>query len=451
MLIEQAIFKSTQTDRADGYQLACCSPGLGAADAAELNIWGPSHDSLLERDGERSSTNFFRLASGFYCVSRTVVAGAEYSGRGEVVCTQFLVVPPELMACFANNPFAVLRAATASGSLRVHDRLPKSLEPLSLGGRASVVDLALLAQLARDPGPRVMATLAHAVLANERLAISSHTPIDRLIAGLFSLLPIACRGDVSFSTGLKFSLSRPWHLAAAIGSDRASCRTLEQNGYAMLNLDEVKANGAEPLSAWPACVEQLLASGKLSILASELEKQRPFFDRSQLDELSRQVQARLAGASSRPAVVAPRPDGEPLETVGDPTVEPTKRATEQRADGAHLRRHAILETVKNRTTKSTVEELVASLAGQPAEVLEMLERIDDLVFAGIDGDDRALTELQVLWPTVADELDAGLVEQSREQYLRCALAIWNDCVEGQIRRPERAVAAIDVLCVLFED
>ncbi len=451
MLIEQAIFTSTQTDRADGYQLACCSPGLAAADATELNIWGPSHDSLLERDGERSSSNFFRLASGSYCVSRSVVAGAEYSGRGEVVSTQFLVVPPELMVRFANNPFAVLRAATASGSLHVHDRLPKSLEPLSLGGRAAVVDLALLAQLARDPGPRAMATLVHAALANERLAIASHTPIDRLMAGLFSLLPAECRGDVSFSTGLKFSPSRPLHLAPAAANDRASCHALEKNGYVLLNLDEVKANGAEPLSAWPACVEQLLARGKLSILASELEKQRPLFDGSQLDDLSRQVEARLTGGASRPAVVAPRPAGASVEPAGDLAPELMKRAIGQRADGAHLRRHAILESVKNRTTKSTVEELVASLAGQPAEVLEMLERIDDLVFAGIDGDDRALTELQVLWPTVADELDAGLVEQSREQYLRCALAIWNDCVAGQIRRPERAVAAIDVLCVLFED
>ena len=81
----------------------------------------------------------------------------------------------------------------------------------------------------------------------------------------------------------------------------------------------------------------------------------------------------------------------------------------------------------------------------------MLERIDDLVFTAIDGDDRSLGELQVLWPMVAAELNEDLVEQSREQYLRCALSIWTECVEGEVRRPERAVAAIDVLCVLFED
>jgi len=72
------------------------------------------------------------------------------------------------------------------------------------------------------------------------------------------------------------------------------------------------------------------------------------------------------------------------------------------------------------------------------------------VFAAISGDNCALAELEVLWPTVASELDASLVEQSREQYLRCALSICSDSVQGEMRRPQRAAAAIDVLCVLFD-
>ena len=107
--------------------------------------------------------------------------------------------------------------------------------------------------------------------------------------------------------------------------------------------------------------------------------------------------------------------------------------------------------VENYVPRSTIDDLARSLADQPPHILEMLERIDDLVFAAISGDSTALGELEVLWPTVAGDLDPVLVEQSREQYLRCALSIWNECVDGQIRRPERAVAAIDVLCVLFEE
>ena len=41
MLIEQAIFTSAVTERAQGYQIVCRSPGLSEVDATELAVWGP--------------------------------------------------------------------------------------------------------------------------------------------------------------------------------------------------------------------------------------------------------------------------------------------------------------------------------------------------------------------------------------------------------------------------
>ena len=58
---------------------------------------------------------------------------------------------------------------------------------------------------------------------------------------------------------------------------------------------------------------------------------------------------------------------------------------------------------------------------------------------------------EVLWPLTISELEPDLAEQSREQYLRCVLAICNDPAEGGASRPEKALAAVDVLCVLFEE
>ena len=119
MVIEQAIFTSAQTDRSDGYQLVVASRGIVSEDRRELTVWGPSHDSLLTAGGEASSVGFFRLPSGSYCVSKTVAAGPEYSGRGgQRIYTHYLVVPPEALARFGNNPFAVLYAAIADALLR---------------------------------------------------------------------------------------------------------------------------------------------------------------------------------------------------------------------------------------------------------------------------------------------------------------------------------------------
>ena len=45
-----------------------------------------------------------------------------------------------------------------------------------------------------------------------------------------------------------------------------------------------------------------------------------------------------------------------------------------------------------------------------------------------------------------------MLAESREQYLRFALTIWESCVDdNNIRNPAKAVQALDVLCLLFEE
>ena len=446
MLIEQAIFTSARTARADGYQLVAHSSGISEPVANELTVWGPSHDSLIDPSGRTPSTSFFRLSNGQFCIARTVAGGAEFSGRGgPVVYTHFLVASPELLARFSNNPFALVRAAAATGAMRPRDPLPVELDPLRIGGRAAAADMALVAQLARNPGPAAIGTLVQAALSSDRLAIGGRAGCEALVAGLFSVLPIECRTEFSFTTGLKISPARPVRLAA-LPVDRAIWPAIDRQGYTLADLDAQGASECSSWQGWAGFVAAVLAAGKLSTLSAELERARPWLTCDKLDLVGKQANAALH--------VTPRPPAEETKGVHvEAKRSPANAAVpfvEKRADASHARRQEMIHTVKNYAIKGTVEELAETLAGQPPEVLELLERIDDLVFTAIGGDERALVELEVLWPTVAGELEPAVIEQSREQYLRSALTIWGECVEGNIRRPERAVAAIDVLCVLFE-
>jgi hypothetical protein len=446
VLIEQAIFTSAETDRAQGYQLVRRSPGLSEADARELSLWGPSHDSLLERPGERTSVNFFRLESGSYSVSRTILGGAEYSGRGgEKVYTQFLVVPPAVLARFGNNAFAVLRAATAIGALELREPTTAPLESLSLSGRAAPVEQTLLAQLSREPGSCAMATLVQAALSSDRLAVAVSTSREQLIAGLLNLLPVECRTEFSFCTALKSSPARPVRISC-LDDDPANWRAIARGGVTLLDLKDAQSTDELAWQGWAGYIAKVLRCGKLSVLAAELEQLRPGLSCAGLDQLGEQLAARFQGVS-RPAPV--RAAAERPATEDRPAA--FGGATVQRSDRAHSRQEQMLTASPEPASANGIDKLIASLAGQPAEVLELLERIDDLVFAAISGDELAMTELEVLWPTVIAELDEDLVEQSREQYLRCALSICSECVEQGVRRPEQAAAAIDVLCVLFEE
>ena len=86
------------------------------------------------------------------------------------------------------------------------------------------------------------------------------------------------------------------------------------------------------------------------------------------------------------------------------------------------------------------------------ETLDKLEKLDDIVYEAINGQHGVMERLEAAWPVLAAELDEELLTVSRKQYLRYALSVWDQCIGG--RRPPaptRAVAAVDVLCLLFGD
>ncbi len=150
--IEQAIFTSVESDLASGYEVVARSPGVCLEDARELATWGPSHDSMLDSSDEAESFNFHPLPSGAWCLSRSLSVDADGRPGGQCIYTQCLVVPPEVLARFGNNPFSLLHAASAEGLWQVEQPHGSALEPLALtAGGAAAVDQALLAFLAADP------------------------------------------------------------------------------------------------------------------------------------------------------------------------------------------------------------------------------------------------------------------------------------------------------------
>ena len=83
-------------------------------------------------------------------------------------------------------------------------------------------------------------------------------------------------------------------------------------------------------------------------------------------------------------------------------------------------------------------------------LLDKLGDLDDAVFRAVDGDAEALELVKTLWPEVAAELAPELVDESREQYLRQIVTRWLDLRRSQILDTHQAVAALEVLSLLFE-
>ncbi len=452
MLVEQAIFASARSGHAEGYHLVERTPGLIESDARELAQWGPSHDSLADSGPEAVSCNFFALESGSYCVSKTLAAGAEYSGRGGAqVQTQCLVVPAAVLAQFSNNPFAVLRAA-ASGDLHAGaasasaDR-SGSRAPLRLVGRAAPVDHLLLAQLALVPGAETMAALVQHLFSGRRLVVVCSQG-EKLLAGLISCLPLDRRCGISLSTGLKLSPRRPFCISAAPVDSPELRRQARALGAEVLLVDQLEGTTVDQ-DSWPETVRVALAESRFSQLASEIVRRGtpvpiaaiPAGEPapSELTDIPWEVEVPTQAARLDRPLPGSRPAcGERFSTVrhfGRSDESHQRLAGEQVGGRGHTFKHARAQTAGHDNVES----------------LELVEQLDDLVFDAIAGKPTAFNRLAEFWPEALTRLEPAVLSEAREQYLRHALGVWTHSDQQSVQNPERSVAALDVLCLLFPE
>ena len=85
---------------------------------------------------------------------------------------------------------------------------------------------------------------------------------------------------------------------------------------------------------------------------------------------------------------------------------------------------------------------------QSDAVRTMLEELDDVVYSAVRGDMSALEQAHRLWPQVVATIGWELVEESREQYLRFAIDVTQRYETDLGRKPEHAVAALEVISLL---
>jgi hypothetical protein len=432
-LVEQAIFTSVETDRPSGYQVVARSAGICNADLCELAVWEPSRDSMHDTGPDAESFNFHPLPSGAYCLSRTTPAGGEYSD-GPSLYTHCLIVPLEVLDRFANNPFALMRVMSDHGLWQRPGEPCPLLAPFSPPDGPALVDPALLHQLAVDLGPEKVVALVQEARDTVCLAVAGARQPAVLIAGLFSCLPPECRLEFSFSTGLKFSPRRPFRVVAISDDPAERLWVASYPNVAVLDLNADAMTRSTSGDGWSQFIQRTLAGNRVSLLAAEIAKRRFDLSLEDLPALGLQLLESLDASQCRG-------DNETGETM-----EEGRTMVGGAAHAAHRQfAKSIAATAKPAGPSS-------NLGLDAPEVVEKLEHLDDLVYDAISGQSQAMERLRTLWPRLVKELGDQALAESREQYLRHALSVWEACAEvNGIRNPARANQALDVLCLLFGD
>ncbi|HZZ27811.1 MAG TPA: hypothetical protein VFE46_07355 [Pirellulales bacterium] len=456
MLIEQAIFTSARTEHAAGYQLLARSPGVTDRQARELAVWGPSHDALNTDRDEQSSVNFHCLQCGTYCVSKTVAAGQEYSSRGGArIYTQFLLVPAAVLARFANNPFAVLRAAWAKGVLTVHDQPPATLEPFTLVGRANTVDEGLLAQLADQRGPEEVAQLIAAAMEPGIHLLSGTAHCETLFGGLLQCFPTECRTALTFTTGLRFSPRRPFRLAPVSEDAAEQHRAVRNEGVTLIDLSSPGAAAVE-LTGWAAYVADAIRFDQLPQLAAALQQRRPDLRWEELNSLGEQLRKELHREAIVVAANSEEPAPQPPRLAA--ASERLYRTDRPRNQTAAVQSNSEPRSPRTRSHSNYSRDPVSFVAGSGAKIhtvtdpacIELLEQLDDSIYDAVHAVAGAVENVNQLWTQLSERLTASTMAALREQYLHYALTLWDACHEQGMRDAHKAIGALDVLTLLFK-
>jgi hypothetical protein len=437
ILIEQAIFTSAREDACGGCRLVAASSGVGVDDRRELAAWGPSYDGLWQPRAESRSVNFHPLPSGRFCISRTTLSGwGQGSHDPPRVWTHCLVVPSAGLREFADNPLALLEEAAAAGAFDAPPEGQAELQPLALDGGAPAVDLALLEQVSEQLGPERLAALVGAALDSVCLAVSGGRPVYQLVAAVLNCLPVECRSEFSFSTELKFSSRRPYRIIGLPRGQAERAWLAQRPSVTLLDLDQAPSPGGRP-GDWARLVERVVGSRDFAFLAAQLAERRGALTLEDLPALGLQLcdefEAEHLQGDRR----------ESFKGAGEKDAGPLR---------AHAAHHRFEKSADGATAVRSAAVSSKDLPADTPEVVGVLEAIDDAVYEAIHGQAAAMDRLRALWPASLTHLGEDFLAESRLQYLRYAMTIWEGCVDAQgVHDPARAVHALEVLCLLFDE
>ena len=242
MRVEQAIFTSARTRRMCGYHLVARSAGIDDELAGQLSRWSPSHASLLSSGLDATSLSFFPLDRGWVAISRSVYGGPEYSQRGGLqVVTLIFALRRDQLAGYDDNPLVLAHTAYTLGHLRL---MAEIVERLPV---AEIPDRAPLSMASLQPSIPTQAAVVEEVVGmvrqQRRVALIGVSEPLAVLGQLICRMPKTERLELSFTTGLKPSVDRPFQLHFLPSADAASRRQLASLGMECVSGCEQASHG----------------------------------------------------------------------------------------------------------------------------------------------------------------------------------------------------------------
>jgi hypothetical protein len=207
MHVEQAMFTSANARQLGHCDLVARSPGVDDGLAKKLMSWTPAFWDLNERQTE--SLNFYLPMPDRLVLCRSVYARSEYGrAEGGRLITLAVIFEPAQLVGYEYN--VVLFATT----LRSMGLLTLPTDPSAKLGRLEVPAWTLLTgtESVAPLDSNTSAKILRAIDIHKKVAIFGRIDPLQFLCSLLAQIPVERRWQISFSTALKVSEMRPFHL-----------------------------------------------------------------------------------------------------------------------------------------------------------------------------------------------------------------------------------------------
>ncbi|MCL2306282.1 MAG: hypothetical protein FWC43_13135 [Planctomycetaceae bacterium] len=261
--IQQALLSVIVEENRWKSELVVATDQIHAADLEELSDWFSERLPDFALRFEMTNLFFHPLPSGNVTLGRMIPNKKDHS-----FCVHYLIISPQLLLKFANNPIALYQRLRNGNEQLFFHKPPQRLEPIPIQEPVHsipLVDEQILNRLVDNPGPKATAVLLQTALDSVCTFFVGGPTSLRMLHGLFNLLPLSWRTELTFSTDLHFSRSRPFklvgiHAEADIFHFLPSDSHSDDHRISFCDLNTLKRPECKNvfLEAWPLLIYHLL-------------------------------------------------------------------------------------------------------------------------------------------------------------------------------------------------
>ena len=405
-------------------KVAAATDSIHHIDRDEVVDWFIGTEKELTLRCDPFNLFFHPLPSGQYALG--VIYPAQQNvlsvfQKSQTLNVRILFISPKVLFDHGNHPITLFEAFRnqipfIDLPLDLHSATP--LSPLLAPASSFVLDKSLLASMQSRLGAMALAQLTQSLFnAESTLFTSRSVSALSVVSTLLTLLPIAYRPELTFSSDFFLTAKNSFRLSGVSKLQPRTLRLMKQWGVPAISLERSNKGSEETLDPWAGFVYRVLQTQNFAFLEqhhrlehqfallSPMESQPVFWDN--LNEVGVSLnRAMLSGALPEEHVSA--------------TEFSTHSLEELRCVSAIDQMIPLLSELKSQPARTVRDQRLGDLF---PKFREELSKLESYLVRGIFGDETALPKIKQIWSQLSPKIEVKAKQSIQESVIATIHAV----------------------------